>query len=1050
LEKEAIEKQKQDEMESLIRQMGQMSIEDPTYGLLYYRAITMDPKAEKVLRPPQFSSPPNISNNNVQTAPKIYARPFECFGCGEKDHSMNSCPGLNELMNQGVIKRGDDNKYVMTDGTRIFRVAGETLVDAANRLGKTQTNQQTAHFITLHSDTLMPDSEESFSVCDDEEEEVYAADRQPKVTKGIRAERFAGVFPPPLSRPKAKGKAADLAEASQSNPTAIRVKPEPVEIPLRIYEQPQTFDPSNDDAIMEDVSDPQPKAKTPRKPRVPHASVLSKIVDPQDILEKTLDAPITLSLREIMGVSKEISTLMQDVVRYKKSTPPEAVTNLAENKPNTHHGHGPLITVRMTIDGNPVMAIIDTGSTVNIMHKKVFDLLYRPINRGVTPIMNDANGGAKLMNGLVSDVPLLCGSVKTVADIFVAAHVPFDLLLGRPWQKSNLVSIEERMDGTYVVFRDSGSPGTRHELHLSPPSHSNQANLWNAPGNALIVNTDTFYMQDVEENPLEYLWELQDMQNFSEPPSPSMPPLIEWPESDEEPWGIGWPNEDDSTWTMVQHDSHVTESFQSEEILSFLNDGDYARFQDYHDQFQQDLNNNYSFPPGPDIGWIQDGGVEPNECEARSCHGSVAGIRPKAEFLHDVLFDDAEDEEDTVPYEVCSVCHYMCKRKSQGGRLIKATPLVFAPESTTRADELNPEACMALFLGQDLGTFAQLQEKPLEQPYETSTTSPLKHASETSEQPQGKSLKTSAETCFTMTEDAVQDSLKTCTASSDIYKYSPMKPFSPPQKTSPSMASPLMQPFFTHTILPSIPLPNAPFQDCTWLTEKVPLDPLGEGPFNQKELGFDVLVYQGTGQADRLIFHDYLAVTSALSISKLNDPQKYTPLPGTAFIRFFEYAPFNTHPLPYPPYPSTNLHPDTCQPPPLSINPMDLLVGLDNSLQGQTPNNTPAPLLPVQEEEEGAPPLDDWLNELARAYNCSFQANAMLDVEKKRKKKKRPSRRFKKLKKDTFGTITSGGTRKGESEEESEGSVNFEPEELEKSIIAWKNSLEESFLEEST
>jgi hypothetical protein len=85
----------------------------------------------------------------------------------------------------------------------------------------------------------------------------------------------------------------------------------------------------------------------------------------------------------------------------------------------------------MECDGNPVEAIIDTGSTLNIVHKKIYEKsIRRPINHSVTPIMNDANGGGKPMLGLVENVPLACGAVTTWANLFVAGHVPFGLLLG--------------------------------------------------------------------------------------------------------------------------------------------------------------------------------------------------------------------------------------------------------------------------------------------------------------------------------------------------------------------------------------------------------------------------------------------------------------------------------------------------------------------------------------------------------------------------------------------------------------------------------------------
>jgi hypothetical protein len=78
--------------------------------------------------------------------------------------------------------------------------------------------------------------------------------------------------------------------------------------------------------------------------------------------------------------------------------------------------------------------------------------------------MNDANGGAGNLKGHISGVSLKCGSVETFANLYVGDAVPFDLLLGRPWQRDNLVTIDERMDGTYLVFKDPDNVEVTYEL----------------------------------------------------------------------------------------------------------------------------------------------------------------------------------------------------------------------------------------------------------------------------------------------------------------------------------------------------------------------------------------------------------------------------------------------------------------------------------------------------------------------------------------------------------------------------------------------------------
>ena len=74
-----------------------------------------------------------------------------------------------------------------------------------------------------------------------------------------------------------------------------------------------------------------------------------------------------------------------------------------------------------------------------------------PIDLRKGLVMNDANGGEGYLKGLVENVPLTCGGVETQTNLYVGANVPFDLLLGCPWQRGDFVSIDERTNETYLV-----------------------------------------------------------------------------------------------------------------------------------------------------------------------------------------------------------------------------------------------------------------------------------------------------------------------------------------------------------------------------------------------------------------------------------------------------------------------------------------------------------------------------------------------------------------------------------------------------------------------
>ncbi|KAF8189927.1 hypothetical protein K438DRAFT_1971425 [Mycena galopus ATCC 62051] len=63
-----------------------------------------------------------------------------------------------------------------------------------------------------------------------------------------------------------------------------------------------------------------------------------------------------------------------------------------------------------------------------------------------------------------------------MTDLWVSQTAPFSLLLERPWQRGNLVSIDEREEGTYLIFKDRETKLPRFEL-LAVPHESPDASV---------------------------------------------------------------------------------------------------------------------------------------------------------------------------------------------------------------------------------------------------------------------------------------------------------------------------------------------------------------------------------------------------------------------------------------------------------------------------------------------------------------------------------------------------------------------------------------------
>ena len=210
-------------------------------------------------------------------------------------------------------------------------------------------------------------------------------------------------------------------------------------------------------------------------------SELSTQTESQQVIRNILDVPVVMPLRDLLGSSKEICSGIQDVIRVKNTKPAITVTSREEptvlGSTFSSRTRGILIRFSVELEGKPIVAIMDTGSQLNVVSEVTAQrLIKKPIDLSKGVSMNDANGGEGYLKGLVSNVALSCGGVHTKANLYVGENVPFDLLLGRPWQRGNFVSIDERAQGTYLLFKNPESLETRFEFLVTP---ENSPDHWN-------------------------------------------------------------------------------------------------------------------------------------------------------------------------------------------------------------------------------------------------------------------------------------------------------------------------------------------------------------------------------------------------------------------------------------------------------------------------------------------------------------------------------------------------------------------------------------------
>ncbi|KAL0948610.1 hypothetical protein HGRIS_010420 [Hohenbuehelia grisea] len=148
---------KTSEVEELIQQLNSMSISNPAYGLLYFKALKLDKSITDCVKSPLknlsaankcllFSISTGTLDDHTPAAPMQpvqMAMPApaqmgdrSCFGCGELRTPIRFCQAIQELLqNKVIIRNMNTNQLTLPDGSRIPRYMGEPMVQTLKRLG---------------------------------------------------------------------------------------------------------------------------------------------------------------------------------------------------------------------------------------------------------------------------------------------------------------------------------------------------------------------------------------------------------------------------------------------------------------------------------------------------------------------------------------------------------------------------------------------------------------------------------------------------------------------------------------------------------------------------------------------------------------------------------------------------------------------------------------------------------------------------------------------------------------------------------------------------
>jgi hypothetical protein len=118
----------------------------------------------------------------------------------------------------------------------------------------------------------------------------------------------------------------------------------------------------------------------------------------------------------------------------------------------------PLRVLPCEAEGHKFDGIMDEGSSVIVMSKRVWESLGSPMDGTKTFQMQTANGTSSQTEGVLLNIPVKIAGITFYLQVQVVDKAPFDFLLGKPFYALSRSVVTTEPDGrTTVTLRDPNS-----------------------------------------------------------------------------------------------------------------------------------------------------------------------------------------------------------------------------------------------------------------------------------------------------------------------------------------------------------------------------------------------------------------------------------------------------------------------------------------------------------------------------------------------------------------------------------------------------------------
>jgi hypothetical protein len=221
-----------------------------------------------------------------------------------------------------------------------------------------------------------------------------------------------------------------------------------------------------------------------------YQSTIENGVKTTDLVDRALDAKITISTRELLAASSDVRRHVKEAVTSRKVSanvvevdevdaylagcfddePKEVFVDLERYESGASAVASlPLRVIYPTFaPGINPECVLDGGAQVVIMRKDIWERLRTPISQSHAMPMESANASTTMTLGLVENFPVQLGPVTVYLQIQVVEDAPFEVLLGRPFFDITSCSEVSTAGGKHVIHIKDPKTGAPYVIATEP------------------------------------------------------------------------------------------------------------------------------------------------------------------------------------------------------------------------------------------------------------------------------------------------------------------------------------------------------------------------------------------------------------------------------------------------------------------------------------------------------------------------------------------------------------------------------------------------------